>query len=390
MKLTVVSPTYNEAENVAILISQIHEALAAVEHEIVVVDDDSPDYTWKRVEAIALRDPQVRLVRRMTNRGLTPSVLEGFSVARGEYVACIDADLQHDPKTLPIMLAEMEDGADMVVGGRYSAGSGTTNWSKARRAQSSIATKLCQVVLGAGLRDPLSGYFMLRRSDFAVVRSQVAGNGFKVLLEIAAKMKPKKVVEVPITFKPRMHGESKLSTRVVLQYMEQLYSLSKPGHYLSVRFTKFAIVGTTGMIVNLVALAAIIHALSIKDWRASLMASLLATVSNYLLNNSWTFRERSRTGRHFISGYVIYLGVSLIGISLTAGLYHILTHTAATLLGVNLSAMRSELLLLCQLLAVSAGIYSNYHLNKYGTWGTGREPMEVETKDLLELTTKQE
>jgi len=121
-----------------------------------------------------------------------------------------------------------------------------------------------------------------------------------------------------------------------------------------------------------------------------LMASLLATVSNYLLNNSWTFRERTRKGRHFISGYVMYLGVSLIGISLTAGLYHVLTHTAATLLEVGLPAMRSELLLLCQLLAVSAGIYSNYHLNKYGTWGTTREPMEVEAQGLFELTTKQD
>jgi dolichol-phosphate mannosyltransferase len=288
------------------------------------------------------------------------------------------------------MLRELEDGADMVVGSRYSTGSGTSNWSKARLIQSEIATKLCQVVLGAGLRDPLSGYFMLRRSDFALVHSHVAGNGFKVLLELAAKMKPRKVVEVPITFRPRMHGESKLSTRVVLQYMEQLYSLSKPGRYLSVRFTKFAIVGTTGMVVNLVALAAIIYALGIKDWRASLMASLLATVSNYLLNNSWTFRERTRKGRHFVSGYLLYLGVSLVGISLTAGLYHILTHTAATLLGVELTAMRSEFLLLCQLLAVSAGIYSNYHLNKYSTWGTARERAEVETTELLELTTKQD
>jgi dolichol-phosphate mannosyltransferase len=390
MKLTVVSPTYNEAENVGALISQIHEALAGVEHEIIVVDDNSPDYTWKRVEAVAARDPHVRLVRRRTNRGLTPSVLQGFSLARGEYVACIDADLQHDPKTLPAMLRELEDGADLVVGSRYSTGSGTSNWSKIRRMQSAIATKLCQIVLGAGLRDPLSGYFMLRRSDFALVRSQVAGNGFKVLLEIAAKMRPRKVVEVPIAFRPRKHGESKLSTRVVLQYMEQLYSLSKAGRHLSVRFTKFAIVGTTGMVVNLVALAAIIHALGIKDWRASLMASLLATVSNYLLNNSWTFRERTRKGRHFISGYVMYLGVSLIGISLTAGLYHVLTHTAAKLLEVGLPAMRSELLLLCQLLAVSAGIYSNYHLNKYGTWGTTREPMEVEAQGLFELTTKQD
>jgi len=144
------------------------------------------------------------------------------------------------------------------------------------------------------------------------------------------------------------------------------------------------------MLVNLVSLAAIIQLFSIKDWRASLMASFLATISNYLLNNSWTFREKTRRGKHFVSGYVIYLAVSLLGISLTAGLYHILTHTAAMLLGVQLKAMRSELLLLCQLLAVSAGIYSNYHLNKYGTWGKAPGEAEVRAQSIFELTTKQD
>ncbi len=390
MKLSVVSPTFNEAENVGALIANIQQALADIDHEIIIVDDDSPDLTWKRVEAIAARDPRVRVLRRTSKRGLTPSVLDGFSIARGEYVACIDADLQHDPSALPMMLEAVEAGADLAVGSRYSTGGGTSNWSKVRKLQSGFATRLCKRVLGVSFHDPLSGYFMLRRSDYNVLRPQLAGHGFKVLLEIAAKMQPRLVVEVPITFRPRQHGESKLSTKVVLQYLEQLYSLSRLGQYLSVRFTKFAIVGTTGMLVNLVSLAAIIQLFSIKDWRASLMASFLATISNYLLNNSWTFREKARRGKHFVSGYVIYLAVSLLGISLTAGLYHILTHTAAMLLGVQLKAMRSELLLLCQLMAVSAGIYSNYHLNKYGTWGKVPGEAEVRPQSVFELTTKQD
>jgi putative flippase GtrA len=175
-----------------------------------------------------------------------------------------------------------------------------------------------------------------------------------------------------------------------MQYMEQLYSLSKPGQYLSVRFTKFAIVGSIGMAVNLIAMAAIIRLFALKDWRASLMASLLATVSNYLLNNSWTFREKRRRGLQFATGYLIYLAVSLIGITLTAGVYHLLTVGLAHAMNISLAAMRSELLLLCQLVAVTAGIYSNYHLNKHGTWGDVFSGYTEPEAAPLELKTKHE
>src|SRR5713226_7604072 len=106
MKLSVISPTYNEAENVGLLIAELEKVLEGGDYEILISDDNSPDLTWVRVQEIGRRNPRVRALRRTSNRGLGPSVVDGFSAATGEAVACIDADLQHDPAILPEMFKE--------------------------------------------------------------------------------------------------------------------------------------------------------------------------------------------------------------------------------------------------------------------------------------------
>ncbi len=225
MKLSIISPTYNESENVSPLIAALERALQGIDYEIVISDDNSPDLTWARVEQVARRNGRVRALRRTSNRGLGPSVVDGFSLARGESVACIDADLQHDPSILPKMLEELERGADLVVGTRYMPGGGTTNWNAMRRFVSWTATRATKLLLGVRLQDPMSGYFMLQREDFLRVRNDLNARGFKILLEIAARMKPRAVAEVPYTFRPRMFGQSKLSTKIVFAFVQQLWSL---------------------------------------------------------------------------------------------------------------------------------------------------------------------
>jgi dolichol-phosphate mannosyltransferase len=225
MKLSVISPTYNEAENVGRLIAELEKTLQSIDYEILISDDDSPDRTWARVEEIGRRNPRVRALRRTSNRGLGPSVVDGFSSASGDAVACIDADLQHDPTILPQMLKELESGADLVVATRYMPGGGTANWGLIRRLGSWGCTKLAQVLLGVKLRDPMSGYFMMRRDDFLRVRDRLNARGFKILLEIAAHMHPERLGEVPYTFGPRAQGESKLSNKIVLAYLSQVWRL---------------------------------------------------------------------------------------------------------------------------------------------------------------------
>lgn len=225
MKLSVISPTYNEAENVGRLIGELEKILQATDYEILISDDDSPDLTWARVEEIGRRNPRVRALRRTANRGLGPSVVDGFSSATGEAVACIDADLQHDPTILPQMLKELENGSDLVVATRYMPGGGTANWGIIRRLGSWGCTKLAQVLLGVKLRDPMSGYFMMRRDDFLKIRDRLNVRGFKILLEIAAHMRPRHLGEVPYIFGPRAQGESKLSNKIVFAYLSQVWRL---------------------------------------------------------------------------------------------------------------------------------------------------------------------
>jgi dolichol-phosphate mannosyltransferase len=225
MKLSIISPTYNESENVGLLVAEIEKSLNGADYEILISDDDSPDLTWARVEEIGRRNPRVRVLRRTSNRGLGPSVVDGFSAATGEYVACIDADLQHDPKVLPRMLNELSGGSTLVVATRYMPGGGTANWNAIRRLGSWVCTKLAQWMLGVELRDPMSGYFMMRRDDFMKIRDRLNARGFKILLEIAAHMQPCHLREVPYTFGPRARGESKLTNKIIFAYLLQLWRL---------------------------------------------------------------------------------------------------------------------------------------------------------------------
>jgi len=229
MKLSVISPTLREAENIESLVREIQHALRGVDHEIVVVDDDSADLTWRRAEELSAQDPRVRVLRRMQNHGLSAAVIEGFEAARGEAVACIDGDLQHDPVILPVLLEELSKGAEVAVGSRY-VGDGTTgDWSRLRRKGSWMASKMAQILLGIQLKDPMSGYFMMWRSQFADVREKLNASGFKILLEILAKLQCARVKEVPYSFRRRKRGKSKLTSKVIAQYLGQLWRLSGEG-----------------------------------------------------------------------------------------------------------------------------------------------------------------
>lgn len=361
-RFSVVSPTFNELKNVDRLVEAVCRALQGIPHEILVVDDDSPDLTWKRVEELGRSNPSVRLLRRTKNRGLSRSVIDGFSAAAAGVVACIDSDLQHDPDILPDMLREIELGADLVVGCRYMPGGGTGDWSWIRRLESMVATRMAQGVLRLKLRDPMSGYFAVRQQDFLRVRDSLNGDGFKILIEIAANLKPKVVREIPYTFRRRVAGESKLSSKVVVAYLRQLWRLSSLR--FPTRFAKFSVVGAFGIVVNLVVLGLILRFAGVSDWRASAAASAVATINNYILNNLWTFRDRVRRGLSFVSGFFSYLLACLVGLTTTTVTYAGLSKATEKLLHSS-----SHLLpILYQFVAILIGSYFNYKLNKIQTW----------------------
>ncbi len=225
MELTVVTPTFNEAENIERFVRTVSGVLRGIPHEIVIADDDSPDQTWRVAQELTSSSASLRVLRRQGQRSLAGSVIDGFSMAAGKAVACIDADLQHDPAILPKMLQELRDGAELVVGCRYMPGGGTTDCHWIRRLESWTATRMAQAYLGLKLRDPMSGYFMLRRQDFMAIRRQLSAQGFKILIEIAAGLQPQRITEVPYVFGPRIAGASKLTASVVFDYVAQLRRL---------------------------------------------------------------------------------------------------------------------------------------------------------------------
>jgi dolichol-phosphate mannosyltransferase len=227
-KLSVISPTFNEAPNLAKLFGEICHAVEDLDYEILIIDDDSPDLTWKLVEEAGKSNPNIRVLRRTSARGLSQAVIEGFRHARGEFVACIDADLQHDPRILRDMLAALEGGADIVVGSRNITGGGvSSDWNWFRRIASWLATQAAKLAIGVPMTDPMSGFFAMRRESFLKAQDQFNVEGFKIVLEVLAKLKPKTIKEVPYIFRPRFAGRSKLSTLVVTQYVMQLWRLSR-------------------------------------------------------------------------------------------------------------------------------------------------------------------
>ncbi len=225
MELTVVTPTFNEAGNVERFLGAVSESVRGIGHEIVIVDDDSPDQTWRVAQQLSETYSTLRVVRRQAKPSLAGSVMAGFAIATGDAVACMDADLQHDPSILPKMLAELRAGADLAVGCRYMPGGGTTDWNWLRRQQSWLATRMAQAYLGLRLRDPMSGYFLMWRKDFLRIQRQLSAQGFKILIEIAARLQPQRIAEVPYVFGPRLAGTSKLTAAVALDYLAQLRRL---------------------------------------------------------------------------------------------------------------------------------------------------------------------
>jgi dolichol-phosphate mannosyltransferase len=226
------------------------------------------------------------------------------------------------------------------------------------------------------LKDPMSGYFLMWRKDFARVQEQLNGKGFKILLEILATLHPANVREVPYTFRSRIAGESKLSSKVVFQYLGQLYRLSKVGRFCSERFVKFATVGSIGVVVNLLTMALIVKLSRDSGWRASAVASLTANVTNYTLNNYWTFSDRLHKGFAVVRGYFSYLLMTSVGLVVSTSAYAVLT---SGLRRIPLFRDASVPLgwfaaLFCQGVSITLGMCLNYKLNSAITWSDPARP----------------
>lgn len=227
-KLSVVVPSFNEAENVGNLVEQVDAALGSIPHEIIFVDD-SKDNTPDVIREIMKTNSNVRLEHRVNETGLATAVLKGFSLAEGEYMAVMDADLQHPPAILKSMYLAMETGVDMCIPSRFIKGGSDGGLNLYRKLVSGVARYIGKIQLKClrKISDPTSGLFMFRRE--VIDGADLRPIGWKIMIEVLAMGTFNSVIEIPYVFQDRPAGESKLSKKVTIEYLEQVKDLRKRG-----------------------------------------------------------------------------------------------------------------------------------------------------------------
>ena len=218
----VILPTYNEADNIRPITAGILEALPGA--TVLVVDDGSPDGTGRIADELAAADPRVRVRHRTAKQGLGRAYLDGFGVALSggaSIVAQMDADFSHDPAVLPTLIAPIEDDqADLVIGSRYTPGGGVVDWGFGRRMLSRGGSLFARTVLGLRPSDLTGGFKAWRGSTLAAVPFDgvhAGGYVFQIEMTYRASRAGARIREVPITFRDRTVGQSKMSRRIIVE-----------------------------------------------------------------------------------------------------------------------------------------------------------------------------
>lgn len=294
---SLIIPTYNEGQNVPKIISQLTNLLDEVlpgNYELILVDDNSPDETWKIAQELIPNYPQLQVMRRIEERGLSTAVIRGWQAARGEILGVIDADLQHPPEILLKLLAEIRRGADLAVASRHVEGGGVSDWSVVRRVLSRGAQTLGLLILPGVIgrvSDPMSGYFLVRRS--CLEGKALSPVGYKILIETLGRGDVRWIGEVGYVFQERQEGESKVTSKQYVEYLQHLIRL-RLARWPLARFFRFGIVGFSGVFVNLGIFYLLRNFTSLGFTTSNAISAELAIINNFLWNDLWTYGDISR------------------------------------------------------------------------------------------------
>jgi dolichol-phosphate mannosyltransferase len=314
LELAVIVPTFNERENVGPLIARLKEALAGIEWEVVFVDDDSPDATAELCRQIGRGDRRVRVLQRIGRRGLASACIEGILATCAPFVAIIDGDLQHDETLIPGMLARLKsENLDLVIGSRNVEGGSMGQFAARRVRLSNLGRVISRRVISCDLQDPMSGFFLADRRFINEALPRTSAIGFKILLDlVASSPRPVRLAEVPYEFQSRFRGESKLDTTVGFEYLTLvLHKLI--GSILPVQFVMFGLVGLVGVLVHLAVLSALLFECGVPFARAHAVATAVAIVANFFLNNAVTHRDRRLRAWRLLPGLAVFFEVCALG-----------------------------------------------------------------------------
>ncbi len=320
MDVSIVIPTFNESENVSVITKRICDALddAAISSYEILFIDDSTDDTPAVLERLSEENTHVRFVHRTTDKGLGKAVVEGFKRADGQYLIVMDADLQHPPEVLPVVIQRLMEGIEVVIPSRFVPGGSDGGLSPVRKLISWTARTIGRISIRRmrDISDCTGGFFGVHRK--VVENAPLDPIGWKILMEVLVKGDYTRVHEVPYKFVPRYAGDSKMSLREQWNYIRHIAKLvrSSPEDR---RFYLFCLVGASGVIVNLGVLMLMLHVFHIHPLASSVVASLIAMANNFVWNDLVTWRGHSHAvwWRRALK-FPMFALVSLIGIVVTA------------------------------------------------------------------------
>ncbi|MFP4523935.1 MAG: GtrA family protein [Candidatus Woesearchaeota archaeon] len=362
MKACIIIPTYNEAANIEPLLKEIFTVTKAIkgwEAHVLIVDDKSPDGTGKLVKKLQKKHARLHLLEGR-KQGLGVAYIRGMRHAmktlKPDAVFEMDADHSHPPALLPRFLKEVERGADFVIGSRYIPGGGTPQWPVKRRLMSKGANFLARVIAGLyGVKDCTSGYRcistkLLKRIDLK--RLGAKGYSFQMNLLSQAIRKGGRVKEIPLVFHDRQQGESKMRFSDIAEFFLNAVKLRLQTWE---RFIKFAIVGGTGVLVNMGVLAAVTELAGVTYQVSSLIAIETAIIWNFFLNHKWTFRKSTNPSSTFVK-LLKFNAVSIVGAAINWGVLVLLTEAFGVFY------------LLSNLAGIAVAVVWNYLANAHYTW----------------------
>jgi dolichol-phosphate mannosyltransferase len=353
VEISVIVPALNEAANLPTLAERVEAALKGRSYELLIVDDGSSDGTPDVCAELADHYPLDLHVRESSDAGLSGAVMHGFARARGEVLVVMDADLQHPPERIPALIDALDqDGVELAIGSRYAAGGSTASrWGLLRQVNSRVATLLARPFAG-DTRDPMSGFFALRRQTLQRAE-KLTPLGYKIGLELLCKCRVMHVAEVPIHFAERVGGESKLTVKQQFKYLEHLSRLYDFFFPRGSPVTKFAIVTTCAWLVSLGTYIALLLAGLTPMIAATLSypAALFATTvfhARYVRTQRAFLPTRSPWRDFFVVSLAEWAACALTALWLAARAREIhafevfaLTHAAATVMRY---VLRKELL----------------------------------------------
>lgn len=350
--LSIIIPTFNEKDNVFKISERISKVLSeGIAYEIIFMDD-STDETPEILDQLARRNPHVRYIHRAGERGLGTAVVSGFDIARGEVIAVMDADLQHPPEMIIPMLKTIESGVDIVIPSRFVPGGDDGGLNCFRKIISATARYTGKFMLKAlrGISDPTSGFFMFRQSVIRDILLQPIG--WKILIEVLVKGNYEKVVELPYRFYARGAGESKMSLKEQWNYIYHLVMLAKDSP-MDRRFYFFALVGLSGMFVNMSVYTFLYH-MKINVALAGTISAFVAMISNFILNDRYTWSEiRESTKIKRFCKFIITSSVgAIICVNTLSVLYYVFNFNY----------------FLANIVGILSGTIWNFTINNIWTW----------------------